>query len=262
MKLTKAQLKLQKEVDAVFAKEKLTEDEIEYIYENYNEGMLGDVSIHSAYFTPLDLAYDFALFAPRHGVVVDMCAGFGILSHCAKIRDTYHNDITHQICIERNPAYIEVGKKLLPTADWILGDMFDLNIWKGILKKYGRIDGIVSNPPFGKTSKTDIDRSWLKYKGADLDIASMEIAMKMTDNISMLLPKSSVSFRYSGRPYYEDIENKKIDKLKKESGIQFMMTNPGVDTSVYSKFKNTPTSVEHVDFMDIVLPDDNPMIKP
>lgn len=250
MKLTKAELKLQKEVKALIdSDKKLTEDEIEFIYEKFNPAYIGDITSHSAYFTPLDMAYDFALFAGRYGVCVDMCAGIGMLTYAAKIRDSWEHNITHQICIERNPDYITIGKRLLPHVHWIQGDMFDEDMWKGIVKQYGRIDSIVSNPPFGKVTKTDVDRSWLKYQGADLDIASIEVALKFTNNVSMILPTGSVSFRYSGRPYYEDISNRKIDKLKKDTGLNFHMTNPGIDCSVYSEFKNTKILVEIVDII-------------
>lgn len=255
MKLTKAELKIHNQAEEILEKDTLTFGDKEFLYESFNEGAIADVTSDSAYFTPLDLAYDFALFAGRYGVCVDVCAGFGVLSFCARVRDTYHSNIRHQICIERNPAFIEVGKKLLPEAEWIQGDMFDKTIWDGIVQRYGRIDSIVSNPPFGKVTKTTVDRSWLKYTGADLDIAAMEIAMLYANDVSMLLPKSSVEFRYSGRRCFETVENKKVQKLRKETGIEFMMTNPGVDTSVYTKFKNTQISVEHVDFMDVVIPD-------
>lgn len=257
MKLSKAEIKLQKEVKAILEQEDLSFEDQEYIYENFNAGAISDVTTHSAYFTPLDLAYDFALFAGRSGVCVDMCAGIGVLSFCASVRDTYSRKIKQQICIERNPDYLAIGKKLLPDAEWILGDMFDESMWNDIINRYGKIDSIVSNPPFGKVTKTDKDRSWLKYQGADLDIAAIEIALKFADDVSMILPSGSVSFRYSGRPYYEDIDNRKINKLKKDTGLEFMMTNPGLDTSVYGEFKNTKITVEHVDFMDIVRPESN-----
>jgi len=253
MKFSKKDLALQKKVDEVLLKDNLTFEDKEFIYQDFNPGSISDVTTHSAYFTPLDLAYDFALFAGRYGTCVDMCAGIGILSFCARIRDTQEKNISNQICIERNPDYIKIGKTLLPEAIWIEGDIFDKAIWDGIIAKYGKIDSIVSNPPFGKVTKTGADRSWLKYKGADLDIAAIEVALKNSTDVSMLLPKSSVSFRYSGRPYFEEVECKKIIKLKEDTGMKFTMTNPGIDTSVYDDFKNTKYHVEHVDFVDVEL---------
>jgi predicted RNA methylase len=250
VKLTKADLKLQRQVLDVLNKDNLNFDDIEYIYGNLHAGMLGDVTNNSAYFTPLDLAYDFGLFCGRNGIVVDMCAGIGILSFAVNVSDYYRKGIKQLVCIERNPDYIKVGKKLLPEADWIQGDIFDKEVWDNIIQKYGKIDSIISNPPFGKVTKTDCDRSWLKYTGSEIDMAAIEIAYQFTNDISMILPAGSVSFRYSGRPYYEEIENRKVNKLKKDTGLDFMMTNPGIDTTAYEQFRGTKILVEYVDFMN------------
>lgn len=245
MKLSKAEIKICDEVFKRIEKEKLTFEDKEYIYENFNAGFLGDVTTNSAYFTPLDMAYDFGLFCYRSGVMVDMCAGIGTLTFAARTRDTYENKIKKSICIERNQDYIEVGKKLLPDAEWICGDMFDKTIWDYIINKYGRIDSVISNPPFGKVSKTDCDRSWLSYKGSEIDMAAIEIALKHTNNVSMILPAMSVTFKWV--PYYLEYENRKVEKLKKDIGMDIYMSNPGIDTTVYSGFKNTNIRVEYVD---------------
>ena len=130
MKLSKQQVKEQKQIyDLIQSKDKFTFEELELIYEKFNEGYLQDVTSNSAYFTPLDLAYDFALFAGRHGIVVDMCAGIGVLSFAALTRDTYDKNIKKIVAIERNEAYYNLGKKLLPEVDWILGDIFDKSLW-------------------------------------------------------------------------------------------------------------------------------------
>ena len=250
MKLSKPELKLQKEVFQLIENNNtFTFEQLEYIYENFNPGYISDVITHSAYFTPLDMAYDFAKLSVRHGVIVDMCAGIGCLSFAVKTRDTYEHNITQQICIERNHKYINIGKKLLPTAQWIQGDIFDKSIWDSIIDQYGKIDCIISNPPFGKMSKSDSNRDWLKYTGVEIDIASIEVALKYTDNVSMILPINSCTFSYSGMPYYQERENKKIEKLKQETGLSFIMCNPGIDTTAYSQFKNTKITVEHVDFI-------------
>lgn len=246
MKLSKAELKVQKEVKTILEKDVLSFEDKEFIYENFHPGTIADITTDSAYFTPLDMAYDFGLFCCRYGVCVDMCAGIGGLSFAAKTRDFYENRIKYSICIERNPRFIEIGKKLLPEAVWLQGDIFDKGLWDEIVSTYGAVDCIYSNPPFGKVTKTGADRSWLNYKGADLDMAAIEVGLFHTNNVSMILPAGSVSFRYSGRPYYEELENRKINKLKKDIG-EFYMSNPGIDTTVYDKFKGTKITVEYVD---------------
>ncbi|RYY51482.1 MAG: hypothetical protein EOO06_00320 [Chitinophagaceae bacterium] len=257
MKLTKAELRLQHQVQQLLFnnREKLTFSDREFIYKNFHPGYISDIAKDSAYFTPLDMAYDFGLFCGRYGVCVDMCAGIGILTFAARTRDHYDKKIKHSICIERNERFAEIGKKLVPKAEWIVGDIFDKSIWDYIIDKYGKINCIYSNPPFGKVSKTDCDRSWLKYQGSEIDMAAIEIALSMVPKtpyvgkrVSMILPQGSTTFQYSGRPYYKEVDNRKVNKLIKESGIDFYMSNPGIDCSVYSDFKGTKINVEYVDF--------------
>jgi predicted RNA methylase len=266
MKLSKKDKKKNDEVLKLLELSALTHDQKCKIYEDLNEGIFGDITSHSAYFTGLDLALDFALMAPTDGLVLDMCAGFGVLSFAALTRDYYEGNIKKIICLERNPKYIEVGKKLVQSVYkrswdvdkekqelqteviWIQGDMFDKKLWDKIEKEHGKIDCLLSNPPFGKVTKTDCDRSWLKYKGSDLDIAALEIGYHKAEYASFILPQGSCTFRGSGRHAlggFEHVENKKVAKLKKEAEIDFYMSWLSIDTSVYEQnFKNTTIPVE------------------
>jgi 16S rRNA G966 N2-methylase RsmD len=263
MKLSKREQKKQKEVLELLNKESLTHAEIEKIYTDLNEGGLGDVTGNSAYFTGLPLAYDFAAMAPTSGVVVDMCAGFGVLSYAALCRDTYEGRIKKIICIERDPKYIEVGKKLVQSITkeksrtdtltevvWICGDMFDESLWKKIEAEHGKIDCIISNPPYGKISKTDYSRDWLKYKGAEMEMAAVEIGYIKADYASYILPQGSCTFRASGRYGFggaEHVENRKVAALKKDMGVNFYMAWMSIDTTFEGygdNFKNTKIVVE------------------
>lgn len=273
MKLTKQQLKEQKRLqELIQSKDKFSDDEKEDIYTNFNEGILGDVTANSAYFTPLDLAYDFALMSPTYGVVVDMCAGIGVLAHAALTRDTYEHHIKKMICIERDPRYIQIGKKLVQSTlqtyyeaggektyttevIWIQGDIFDEQMWLQIEKEHGKIDCIISNPPYGKVTKTDYSRDWLKYTGADIDMAAIEIGILKSKYPSYIIPQGSCTFRGSGRHClggFEHIENNKVSKLKKDMGLEFYMSWTSIDTSVYEQgFKNTKIVVECCTISDI-----------
>lgn len=250
-KLSKSDLKEQKKIqDLLNSKDKFTADELELIYTDFNEAVISDVTQNSAYFTPLGLAYDFALMVPTHGLVVDMCAGIGVLSYAALSRDSYEGRIKKIICIERDSRYIEIGKKLVQSnanteVIWLQGDVFDEAMWNEIEAKHGKIDCIISNPPYGVVTKTDKNRDWLKYKGNDLDIAAIEIGIIKSKYPSFILPQGSCTFRASGRPYPDHIENRKISKLKKEMGIDFYMSWSSIDTTVYEQgFKNTKIVVE------------------
>ena len=258
MKLTKQQLKKQKQIwELIQSKDDFTDEETERIYKDFNEGYIGDITDNSAYFTPWNLALDFALMVPTHGTVVDLCAGIGGLAKAALIRDTYNSHIRTMICIERDKRYIKIGKKLVKSNDktkvvWLQADMFDYDVWKRIDSEYGKIDCLISNPPFGKVSKTDKNRSWLKYNGNELDIAAIEIGIKKAEFPSYILPQGSCTFKGSGRPYFDHCENKKIDKLKKEMGIDFYMAWASIDTSIYEEgFKNTKVVVECLSITDV-----------
>jgi hypothetical protein len=222
MKLSKREKKKNDEVLKLLEKEQLTHDEKCKVYEELNEGYLGDVTANSAFFTGLDLALDFALMAPVYGTVVDLCAGFGVLSYAALIRDTYEHNIDKIILIERNKAYIDIGKKLVQPVTrtyyeggeekthtteivWIHSDMFDKKMWDEIEKEYGvktrggqPFNCLLSNPPFGTVTTTDQNKSWLKYTGKDLDIASLEIGLMKAEHASYILPQGSCTFRGSG----------------------------------------------------------------
>jgi hypothetical protein len=52
---------------------------------------------------------------------------------------------TELTCVEINPRYFEVGRKLLPEARWINADVFD---WRTL--DLGRYDVAIANPPFGR----------------------------------------------------------------------------------------------------------------
>lgn len=227
-------------------KDKLSYKETELFYTEFNEGFIEDVTQHSAYFTPLEMAYDFALMSvPSSNVIVDMCAGIGVLTWCKHVRETYEEDKSVFVCIERNPKYIEIGKKLCPFAHWYEGDMFDLELWNRIEKEHGSIGCIMSNPPFGSVTKSDKDRSWLKYTGKDLDIAAIEIGLTKARHCAFILPQNSCTFQCSGKQFgYGTRENRKIMKLEKDLGYEIYMQWDSVDTTVYDQFKNTKVVVE------------------
>ena len=52
--------------------------------------------------------------------IIDLCADIGILSLYA-----HHHKKCNGTCVELNPEYVRVGKKLLPEATWINASIFD-----------------------------------------------------------------------------------------------------------------------------------------
>lgn len=125
-KLTKQQSTNHRAAHVLLDKAELSFDDKMFVYQNWHEGAEHDSSRSGAFFTPLNLANDFKLEV--HGPkILDLCAGIGILSFCYR-HFRHHEQIPHITCVEINPEYVRIGKKLLPEATWICADVFD--IWQ------------------------------------------------------------------------------------------------------------------------------------
>jgi hypothetical protein len=79
-KLTKAQRKAHAEAEAILTKDKITNDERDFVFHNWHEGATHENGGAGAFFTPFDLACDFALDGAGRRVI-DLCAGIGVLSY-------------------------------------------------------------------------------------------------------------------------------------------------------------------------------------
>jgi|JI9StandDraft_1071089.scaffolds.fasta_scaffold761290_1 hypothetical protein len=81
-------------------------------------------------------------------------------------------------------------------------------------------------------------------------MAMIEIAMRNADDCSFILPQGSCQFQHSGRPYYERRENRKVKKLKKDTGLEFYMEAMSIDCSAYDEcFSNTDITVKCLDIV-------------
>ena len=107
----------------------LTIDEQEFVLRHWQESQNATTAtaLAGAFFTPLDLAFDFAIEVAA-GRIIDLGAGIGTLSWAV------HRHLTASpsrprpelVCVERNREYVRVGRRVLPEADWICADLFDL----------------------------------------------------------------------------------------------------------------------------------------
>lgn len=141
---------------------KLTDDEVEFVFQNFHPGAEHNVGKDGAFFTPLDLACDAALFAYPTGDpgglrYLDACAGIGALSYALRAMDSLERKITEIVAIEANPRFVEVGKRLLPQVTWINGSIFDVALLQGL----GWFDIAISNPPYGNLKSTQGQMKWL-----------------------------------------------------------------------------------------------------
>ncbi len=239
-RMSKQQIKLHKQAEELLKKDVLTQADKQFVFENWNEAYEFDVSATGAFFTPLDLAFDFAIDIGGKKIL-DLCAGIGSLSYAYHARQTYWEpDPELQItCVERNKRYVEVGMKLLPSATWICADAFEAHEFVG--KDF---DMVISNPPFGNV-KTN--HKGPRYTGNDFEYKLIDYASQFAKSGAFIIPQMSCNFRYSGQQYYKNDDStrsSKYLKFYKETGIEFE-AGCGVDCSIFTKdWKNTNILVE------------------
>jgi hypothetical protein len=141
MKLTKPESKAHEEALKIAAQDRLSEDEKEFVLKFFHPGANHNIGVHGVFFTPLALAHDLAAVHGGGGRMIDACAGIGALAWSLLCQRGA--EISELVCIELNPEFARIGRKILPEAQWITGDVF------AELPRAGVFDSGVSNPPFG-----------------------------------------------------------------------------------------------------------------
>jgi predicted RNA methylase len=212
----------------------LSLDEREFVIENWQEGAEHINSAAGAFFTPLGLAFDFALDVGGQRIL-DLCAGIGALSYASYWRGGRHDDRPQITCVELNPDYVRVGKRVMPEARWVTADVMDLPMY------LGDFDHVISNPPFGRKIKIDGPR----YSG-EADLAVIDIASDCARSGTFIIPAMSAPFAYSGQPYYQERPSAKYAKFNAKTGIE-LQAGCGVDCSYYrDQWRGTAPAVEIV----------------
>lgn len=177
---------------------KLKPDEVELVLRSYEPGLM--TGKMSAYFTPESVAWAVAVSANASTPVmyVDLGAGIGALTW-ALHRITF--GCGSIVAIEKNPEFVDVGRKLMPNVEWICGDIFDRDLWQAIGVQF---HVAVSNPPFGKYTEIEADTAWLKFNGAS-HLMAAEVAVRVTlAGAVMVLPQMDLPFLDSRYPGTED----------------------------------------------------------
>lgn len=223
-KLTKVEAKAHQQACDLLKKAWLTEDEKEFVFRNWFESATHVNSAAGAFFTPFDLAMDFALDAGG-GRIIDLCAGIGMLSYAVLCRSRYAETAPRLTCVEINPAYVEVGRKLVPEAEWICASVFDV-IGMGL----GWFDSVISNPPFGTVNRHGGNSP--RYRGKDFEFHVIDIASSIAGYGTFILPQMSAGFTYSGRQSYERTTSGKAADFQAATGLVFQ-AGCGIDTAFY-----------------------------
>lgn len=240
-KLTKAQAKAHQAATDLLRKDFLTEDDRWFVLENWQESATHINSTAGAFFTPCGLARDFNIevTGPR---ILDLCAGIGALAFMAWNKSMWGREPVEIVCVELNPDYAAVGRKILPEATWIVADIFDL-------PDLGHFDCAISNPPFGAIKRQG---KAPRFTGREFEYHVIDIASDLADYGVFILPQMSAPFIYSGHPHYEVRESDNYRAFSKATGIE-LGSNCGIDTSYYrDDWRGVAPSVEIVttDFLE------------
>lgn len=260
-KLSKHQAKKHNEALDLLQKDVLTHEDKLFIFEHYQEGGSQLNGLAGAFFTPYPLIESmFVHEVECDRSIIDLCAGIGALAYgCwyyTAVWDGVDNtpDIT---CVEINPEYLEIGKKILPQANWILADALDIEEFQ--LPNRNKYFQAISNPPFGKIESNHKHPG--KYTGAEMEFKIVEVASLVANHGTFIMPAMSTPYCYSDRRSYLEHghtwpeKSSKLKKFIKQSGIEFGF-NAGFDTSLYlTQWKGVSPHVEIVtfDFIDLQL---------
>ena len=224
-KLTKQQAAQHNAACALLQKEVLSEDERLFVLDNWQESANHMNSVSGAFFTPTGLARDLSIEVSGHRII-DLCAGIGSLAyavyqHCGSAGGP-RPEIT---CVELNPDYAAVGRKVLPEATWLVADVLDLP------EDLTGFDCAIANPPFGRIKHAgDAPR----YAGSDFEYKVIDVAADRAGHGVFLIPQSSAPFRMSGCRCYEETLSDKYKRFSEQTSIE-LESNCGIDTSVFAQ---------------------------
>jgi hypothetical protein len=204
-------------LDLVRSDKRLTEEDRFFILENFHEGATNMNGLAGAFFTPEGLARDLSIEVCGADSIIDLCAGIGRLSFACG------QHAKRLVCVEQNPEYAEVGKRVMPNAEWIVGDVFGIG-------DIGLFDWAISNPPFGAINTgASFEGS---YSGAKFEYKVIELASRLAEWGAFIIPQMSAPFRYSGKQTYSEMVDSECQKFIDQTGIVMGM-NCGIDTSMY-----------------------------
>ncbi len=204
----------------------LDEDEKAFVLDHWQASSSPSATLDGAFFTPRGLARDLSIEVNGHGArVLDLGAGIGHLAaSCRNMFGRFWNNepARELVCIDRNPDYVAVGRKVLPEATWICADLFDL-------PDLGEFDVVLSNPPYGTTQRSGTGP---RYQGRQFEYHVIDIAGRLGRYGVFLIPQQSAPFTYSGQRCFTESAGAEYERFTTATGIH-LEAGCGVDTSIY-----------------------------
>ena len=176
-RLTKPQEKKHDEALSLLSlNRKLKDEETEFVFRHYSAMATHRVAKGAIYFTPYEIASELAVMARLQGGgrVIDYAAGIGVLTHHMLISEYWDAKPKHHVCVEIDPEFVEVGKKLLPRVEWVCGNIFD----RELVQSLGTFTIGIANPPFGVVPSLASGKVWLKAK-VPAHLATVELMVRM-----------------------------------------------------------------------------------
>ena len=220
MALSKTAAKLHRQAcELVGLPRDLDVEERMFVLDNFQESQTATHNLDGAFFSPFGIARDIAIHTSG-GRIVDLCAGIGRLGFHV---DTWGGPARELTCVERNAEYARVGRKILPEARWIIGDVFDLPA------DLGGYDWAISNPPFGATARR---RRGGAYSGGRFEYHVIDIASTLAEQGTFLIPQESAPFVCSGRSQTVWRPTREHDRFARETRIELECVS--VNTADYA----------------------------
>lgn len=127
---------------------------LQFIYDNFHPGALCSVDKTTTFFTPFMDALQVIWAGGIAGRILEPCAGIGVIADAVRRFNGHGSPSTQDqvTCVEIVKDFVDIGKILVPEAEWIHGNIFD------VLPRLGRFDCIAGNPPFGKLYSNTSDQ--------------------------------------------------------------------------------------------------------
>ncbi|WP_370973965.1 hypothetical protein [Amycolatopsis sp. cg9] len=208
----------------------LTEEERAFVLDHWRASSTARSASDRAHFTPAGLARDLSLHVGGDRII-DLAAGIGRLAfHCRDLWARWPHTGPELVCIERNPEYVRVGRRVMPEARWICADIMTL---PALREDIGEFDYAISNPPYGPIPRAVEATSG--YRGRRFEYHAIALAAMVARRGVFLIPQVAAPFRYSGVPRYEtDAGDAEYRKFVAATGIE-LEANCGIDTTQYQQ---------------------------